>query len=426
MLEISRHDIVSSHIQTWPTPTIQLPIEPYLKLLKVNTTTAWDGLNPAQVALINAVNSPHYRFITCAYSRRLGKTFIANILGQLIFLVPNRHVLIMSPNYNLSNISFELQRSFIKNFDLEVTRDNTKDKVIELTNNSTIRMGSVGTVDSSVGRSYDLIIFDEAALHSGGEHAFNVALRPTLDKPTSKCVFISTPRGKSNWFSSFYNRGFDDRYNSWISLHATYHINPRMSELDVLEAKNSMSEAEFSQEYLASFNTFEGQIYKFNEDNVIDELPVGECFAGLDPGYRDSTAYVVVCYDYVSDTYCVVGEYVKSKVTTEIHANAIKELNVLHNVETVFIDSAAAQFAADLAYTHDISTTKAKKDVLAGISFVQNLVESNRLKVHRSCVHTLRMLGAYRWDDSPNPKPLHDDHSHIADALRYALFSFVT
>ncbi len=105
MLEISRGDIVSSHIQTWNTPTIQLPIEPYLKLLPVGTTTAYDGLNRPQIALINAVNSPHYRFITCAYSRRLGKTFISNVLGQLIFLIPNKHVLIMSPNYSLSNIT---------------------------------------------------------------------------------------------------------------------------------------------------------------------------------------------------------------------------------------------------------------------------------------------------------------------------------
>lgn len=426
MLEISRGDIVSSHIQTWSHPTIQLPIEPYLKLLPVGTTTAYDGLNRPQIALINAVNSPHYRFITCAYSRRLGKTFISNVLGQLIFLIPNKHVLIMSPNYSLSNISFDLQRSFIKNFDLEVTRDNTKDRIIELSNNSTIRMGSVSTVDSSVGRSYDLIIFDEAALHTDGEDAFNIALRPTLDKPTSKAIFISTPRGKSNWFSSFYNRGFDNNYPYWCSLRATYDENPRMSESDVLEAKNSMSAAQFEQEYLASFNTYEGQIYKFSEHNVIDESHTGECFSGLDPGYRDETAYVVIQYCYESDWFYVLDEYVEKNLPTSIHAERINNLNNTYGVETVFIDSAAAQMSADLAYNYNISCTKAKKDVLAGISFVQNLVETNRLKVHPRCKEVLKMLDQYRWDDSTSGKPVHDRYSHMADALRYALYSFVT
>ena len=117
-------------------------------------------------------------------------------------------MLIMSPNYSLSSISFELQRNYIKKFDLEVTKDNSKDRIIELSNGSTVRMGSVSQVDSCVGRSYQLVLFDESALSAAGEDAFNIALRPTLDKPDSKAIFISTPRGKQNWFSRFYDRGF--------------------------------------------------------------------------------------------------------------------------------------------------------------------------------------------------------------------------
>ena len=165
----------------------------------------------------------------------------------------------MSPNYALSQISFDLQRTLIKHFDLEVTKDNAKDKVIEISNGSTIRMGSVNQVDSCVGRSYDLIIFDEAAL-ADGKDAFNVALRPTLDKPNSKAIFISTPRGKSNWFSEFFWRGFSEDFPEWASIRATYRDNPRMSQSDIAEARKSMSEAEFKQEYEADFNTYEGQI----------------------------------------------------------------------------------------------------------------------------------------------------------------------
>ena len=86
---------------------------------------------PSQVAIINAVNSPKYRFVCAAVSRRQGKTYIANIIGQLVSLVPGSNILIMSPNYSLSQISFDLQRNLIKHFDLEVTKDNAKDKVIE-------------------------------------------------------------------------------------------------------------------------------------------------------------------------------------------------------------------------------------------------------------------------------------------------------
>ena len=73
----------------------------------------------------------------------------------------------MSPNYSLSTISFELQRKLINTFELEIVRDNLKDRIIELANGSTIRMGSISQVDSCVGRSYNLILFDEAACADG-------------------------------------------------------------------------------------------------------------------------------------------------------------------------------------------------------------------------------------------------------------------
>ena len=265
-IEISRSDITGDYLFDLQSETrfLKLPIDPYLELLNVTPL-------PSQVAIINAVNSPKYRFICAAVSRRQGKTYIANIVGQVVSLVPGSNILIMSPNYALSQISFDLQRQLIKHFELEVTKDNAKDKVIELSNGSTIRMGSVNQVDSCVGRSYDLIIFDEAAL-ADGRDAFNVALRPTLDKPTSKAIFISTPRGRNNWFSQFWNRGYSDEFPEWCSIKATYRDNPRMSESDIAEARKSMSEAEFRQEYEADFNTYEGQVWNFNFETCIGDF----------------------------------------------------------------------------------------------------------------------------------------------------------
>lgn len=426
MLKISRLDVQSDELTEFPATTrfIKLPIRNYLELLGV-----WDTINRPQIAVINAVNNPKYRFICCALARRLGKTYIANIIGQLTSLIPGCNILIISPNYNLSTISFELQRKMIKHFDLEITRDNLKDKLIELENGSTIRMGSLSTVDSCVGRSYDLIIFDEAALGSDGESAFNVALRPTLDKITSKAIFISTPRGKLNWFSRFFERGFSSEFPEWVSIQADYTENTRMSEADVEEAKKSMSEAEFNQEYLASFTSFEGQIYNFKDTDVLTYVASAEheAFAGCDPGYKDATAWCDIVYDPVNDWFHVVDEYLMAKADTSAHAAAFMEHIQRYNTDSVFIDSAAAQFAADLAYIYDITTIKAKKDVLAGIAYVQTLIEQGRLKVDPKCINVLAALDQYRWDSRENlqrEKPIHDDYSHMADALRYALYSY--
>lgn len=428
MLLVSREDINKEELTAYPLTDryIKLDIRVYMELLGI-----WDTVNRPQIALINAVNNPKYRFICAALARRLGKTFIANVIGQLVTLVPGSNVLIISPNYNLSTISFELQRSFIKKFDLEIERDNLKDRIIELSNGSTIRMGSLSTVDSCVGRSYDLIIFDEAAL-GDGEDAFNIALRPTLDKITSKAIFISTPRGKNNWFSKFFDRGFSPEFPEWISIRADYTENARMSQRDVLEAKSIMSSAEFEQEYMASFTVFEGQIYRLPSSSIVDFYVCDrqEAIGGLDPGYRDPTAYVVIIYDMINERFHIVDEYLDNEGVTSTHAAVIKEKNLRWGVDLVFIDSAAAQFAADLAYEHDISTTNARKDVLAGIAYVQMLLEQGKLLVDPRCVHTLEMFDQYRWDAGTGKKvlnkekPVHDKYSHIADAVRYALYSY--
>ena len=384
---------------------------------------------PSQVALINALNNPKYRFVVGALSRRQGKTYIGNIVAQCVALVPGCHVLIVSPNYNLSNISFDLQRNLIKQFDLEIEKDNAKDRVIELSNGSTIRLGSVNQIDSVVGRSYDFVLFDEAAL-ADGETAFNVAIRPTMDKPNSKALFISTPRGRNNWFSKFFNRGFNDDFPEWVSIKATWHDNPRASEEDIEEARRSMSDAEFKQEYEADFNIFEGQIWNFNYEKCVQDLTDMDCrgmdiISGLDVGFKDPTAFCVIAYD--GEKFYILEEYYAAERTTEEHASYLSEIIERRDVDYCFIDAAAAQTRFDLAQNYDITTTNAKKSVLDGIGMVASLVDNDRLIVHQSCQEVLRCLDQYRWDPNPNlmrEKPLHDSSSHMADALRYALYSF--
>ncbi len=428
MIELSRSDIVSDYLMEFDKEErfIKLPINSYLELLGIEPNTS-------QTALINAVSNPKYRFICASVARRQGKTYISNIIGQLVCLIPNSHVLLMSPNYSLSQISFDLQRQLIKHFDLEMLRDNAKDKVIELSNNSTIRMGSINQVDSVVGRSYDLIIFDEAAL-TDGRDAFNVALRPTLDKDNSKAIFISTPRGRNNYFAEFYHRGFSDEFPEWCSIKATWHENPRVSEQDIVEAKKGMSDAEFAQEYMADFNVFEGQVWTFNHEQCVADLSEFDTskmdvFAGLDVGYKDPTAFCVIAYDWEEEKFHLVDEYLNSERTTEQHAAEIQKLIDKWDIDYIYIDSAAAQTRFDFAQNYDISTINAKKSVLDGIGHVAGVIDNDKLIVNQTCRESLMALDQYQWDPNPNllkEKPKHNQASHMADALRYALYTFET
>ena len=60
---------------------------------------------------------------------------------------------------------------------------------------------------------------------------------------------------------------------------------------------------------------------------------------------------------------------------------------------------------------------------------MQNIIENDRLIVDVSCKNVLACLDQYRWDISTGllrERPKHDQYSHMADALRYALYSYST
>lgn len=426
MLTISRPDVRSDIVQDFTASErfIKLPIMKYLELLGV------EPIAP-QIALINAVNNPRYRFVVACLARRTGKTYISNIIAQLVSLVPNCNVLLVSPNYNLSTISWELQRSLINKFDIEVSKNNQKDRVITLENGSSIRMGSISQVDSLVGRSYDLILFDEAALSENGEDGFNIQLRPTLDKVGAKAIFISTPRGLHNYFKKFYDRGFSEEYPQWCSIHSDWRENPRAHEADINEAKKVMSRAEFQQEYLALFTVYSGKIWDFDIECIKDLSNIQywqmDVIMGIDIGFKDPTAAVVLAYDYDSDTYYVLDEYYNAERTTAKHAEEVRKLEEKYNVSAIFIDNAAAQTRYDWAMDYDIATIGAKKSVLDGIASVGAVIDNKKLIVDSKCIKVQECLDQYKWKSTnglEKEKPEHNDASHMADALRYAIYTY--
>jgi phage terminase large subunit len=195
-----------------------------------------------------------------------------------------------------------------------------------------------------------------------------------------------------------------------------------------------MSEAEFKQEYEADFNTYEGQIWAFNFETDVQDLSQFDTskmdvFAGLDVGFKDPTALCVIAYDWDVDKFYLVEEYLDNERTTEQHAVEIQKLIDRWNIDFIYIDSAAQQTRFDFAQNYDISTINAKKSVLDGIGHVAGIIDNNKLIVDQQCKESLTCLDSYQWDPNPNlvrEKPKHNMASHMADAIRYALYSFIT
>ena len=183
---------------------------------------------------------------------------------------------------------------------------------------------------------------------------------------------------------------------------------------------------------MADFNVFEGQVWAFNHEECVSDLAEldtsrMDVFAGLDVGYKDPTALCVIGYDWDSKKYYLLDEYLDSERTTEQHAIEIRKMIDKWDIDYIYIDSAAQQTRFDFAQNYDITTINAKKSVLDGIGYVAGVVDNDKLIVDQRCKEALWALDQYQWDPNPNllkEKPKHNAASHMADALRYALYSF--
>ena len=206
-----------------------------------------------------------------------------------------------------------------------------------------------------------------------------------------------------------------------------------------------MSHAEFQQEYEANFVTFEGQVWAFQNEciqdcttlinKVINEPSRHEIIAGLDLGFRDQTAMVILLVEEDADglnKYYLIDEYVATHRSTEKHAEEIAERLNMFDLDYIFADPAAAQTRYDLAATYDISTIGAIKSVQDGIGAVGAVIDNNRLIIHEDCTESIYAVRNYKWKGQVDAgawnieteKPEHNRASHCADAIRYAIYTY--
>ena len=398
----------------------RLNIDKLLTKLPVPVT-----FNESQQAMINGLNEN--RFFVHIAARRTGKSYAAAILAFAKLLEPGQQVMVVAPNFSLSSIIWDYVTDLIKQLEIEVDRFNQKDKVVKLINGSVFRLLSANNRDSLVGRAANLLIVDEAAIITNDEY-FTRDLRPALSTYNdSRCLWISTPRGKGNYLYTYYLRGDDPEYEEWGSAVYTWRSNPLLGEKDIEEARKATTRALFAQEYECEWTTTESQIYEgLDDDKHIGEYS-GERFleviGGLDVGYRDDNVFVVIGND--GDNYYILDEYISKESTTSELASAIQDKIDEWNIDTIYIDSAAQQVKADFAYDYDIYCENAIKSVNDGINYIQVLVEKDRLFFDTlGAAHTFAAMSSYKWNpNTENPKPIHDWASHPCDAVRYAIYT---
>jgi predicted phage terminase large subunit-like protein len=130
---------------------------------------------------------------------------------------------------------------------------------IKLINGSTISLKGADRPETMRGVSLKFLVLDEYADIKPA--TFEQILRPALADLKGKALFIGTPMGR-NHFYDLYHYGLTGKDQSYKSWHFTSFDNPLLDPEEIELAKQSMSSFAFRQEFMASFEAAQSDLFK--------------------------------------------------------------------------------------------------------------------------------------------------------------------
>lgn len=130
---------------------------------------------------------------------------------------------------------------------------------VKLVNGSTISLKGADRPETMRGVALKYLVLDEYA--DIKPQVFEQILRPALADLKGSALFIGTPKGR-NHFYDIYQLGLSGKSEDWKAWHFCSTDNPLIDPKEIEVAKNTMSSFAFRQEFLASFEAAQSDLFK--------------------------------------------------------------------------------------------------------------------------------------------------------------------
>ena len=225
------------------------------------------------------------RFKVIAAGRRTGKSRLAAWMLIIRGLQADRgHVFYVAPTQGQARdimwqVLMELGHSVIAS-------SHVNNLQIKLVNGATIALKGADRPETMRGVSLRFLVMDEYA--DMKPEVWEQILRPALADQKGDALFIGTPMGR-NHFYELYTYACMSEDESFKGYHFTSYDNPLLDEKEINAAKQSMSAFSFRQEFMASFEAQDSELFKEKYVNFSEEEPdTGEYYIAVDlAGFAD-------------------------------------------------------------------------------------------------------------------------------------------
>lgn len=394
---------------------------------------------PYQIPIIKAFERDRYKRMILVMPRRSGKDLTCwNLIIREALRKVGIYFYIFPTYAQGKKVIFDSITNdgirFLDYIPREVIRSvNANELKITLVNSSIIQIVGSNNYDSLMGTNPRGCVFSEFALSYLQEKAYRY-IRPILTANKGFVIILSTPRGR-NWFWDLYNIAInnDDWFVHRLTVDDTHHI-------PIADIKKEIDSGEISQdlanqEYWCEFAGGEGIYYAKYMDRMQVEGRIGpihwdpshEVHTAWDLGVRDHNC--IIWFQCIDMRIHIIDCYSKSGEGLEHYAKIIRDKPYTYGSHFAPHDIKVREWGSGL--------TRYEKAQNLGIYFevVPNIPISDGIELVRStlnkvcidsdnCQPLIKALENYRCEEGTRSgKPLHDQFSHFADAMRYLAIS---
>jgi hypothetical protein len=283
------------------------------------------------------------------------------------------------------------------------------------------------------GIKYAVAIIDEAATYKINlrEFVYDILEPAVSDFEDGQIVLTGMPN--NNTYSFFFDvtTGKEEgwKVHRWSSLDNPYMRDKTLARIAQLSDAYKRTPG-FKQMYLGEWAIDEDKlVYKYNEErNVFFNLPSGKYnhVLGIDLGWDDATAFVVVAYkEYDKQTY-IVHTYKRGGMLLEDVATYTKHLIKSYGIQKIVIDNANKQAVEDLKARFALPLEPAEKAGKADFIGILNndMIMGNILFHVEHAKDLIKEMSTLTWDSNQLTKGKRvetaSQDNHLCDAFLYA------
>jgi hypothetical protein len=349
------------------------------------------------------IHSRPERFVVECWPRQHGKS--TGEAWEDIFIcaeVPRRLVWLVAPNYDLCTPIFdEYERAamdHLKYAEFRAEKISRRDLYITFSNGSRIEGKSAENPDTLQGRKLDKLTVEEAATISD-ERVYTQYLRPMLAVNTAPASFISTPKG-FNWFFDLAQKGMDPLQPDYFFGRAPLGCSPYVSREEIEEARKTLPDRVFQQEWEAEFVSDAGAVFRGVKDCVLQgaraENPEDNHFyaAGIDLAkYEDYSVVTVVDRVRKRQVYFDRFNEVDWRRQIPIFANVCHKYNAPCLLDSTGLGDPIYEYMRELwpkTYGYTFSGAAAKEDMINNLALA---IERRELSLMDVDVQTNELIG---------------------------------